>query len=60
MEPRSSVPFPPFNLFHLLLISTLFITKSTSIPHQISQLSYSKYCNDVVEEHQISQFSPAR
>ncbi|KAJ0797869.1 hypothetical protein HanPI659440_Chr04g0178621 [Helianthus annuus] len=55
MEPRIRVPFPPFNLLHLLVISTLFITKSTSIPHQISQLSYSKYCNDVVEEHQSTE-----
>ncbi|KAI3741161.1 hypothetical protein L1987_58828 [Smallanthus sonchifolius] len=42
------VSFPPFNFLQLVLIFTLSITKSTSIP-------YSKYCNGVVEEYQSTE-----
>lgn len=42
------VSFSPFNFLQLILISSLFIPKSTSI-------SYSKHCNNIVEEQQSTE-----
>ncbi|KAL7592772.1 hypothetical protein Lser_V15G32258 [Lactuca serriola] len=44
------VSFPPFNFLQFVLIFLAFITKSTSIHRDFSEVPYSRYCNDVVRE----------
>ncbi|KAD3069275.1 hypothetical protein E3N88_37155 [Mikania micrantha] len=54
------VSFPLLNFLQLVLIFTLFTTKTTSIKHEFSEIPYSKYCKGVVEEQQSTetQLSP--
>ncbi|KAK1420101.1 hypothetical protein QVD17_21432 [Tagetes erecta] len=49
------VSLSPFNFLQLVLITTLFIPKSTSIQQQFTKVPYSSYCNGVVEEQQSTE-----
>lgn len=54
------VLYLPFNILQFVLIFTLFITKSTAIHRDFSEVPYSRYCNGIVRESPFTETQLSR